>query len=80
MGVQADIARPADVFEGLHVKHEFLDQYVHNKLSMNPVYRETVQIHLENKICPGRECQAIIDSMVEEDGKRNRAGLPRGDY
>ena len=67
------------IFEGLHVDHAVLDKYVHDKLHMLQKDRKEVENHLLH-FCPHGDCQRVIDSIVEEDGKRNRAGLPRGDY
>lgn len=67
------------IFEGLHVKRAVLDRYVHDKLHMPQKDSKRVEYHLLH-LCPHGDCQKIIDSMVEEDEKRNRSGLPRGDY
>ena len=68
-----------EIFEGLHIKRSFLEEYTRNKINMRPAYRKEIEKHLLS-VCDGK-CQEVIDEIVrkEEKGDWKRSQLPDSD-
>ena len=69
------LSDPVDpnIFEGLHVRRAYLERFVHDKLHMKKGERHRIENHLSG-LCPGKQCQHIIDEIVEQD-ERNDSKL-----
>lgn len=80
MQPETEVEIPAKgVFEGLHIKRDFLERYVRDSISLDPEDRLAMNNHF--RICPGKKCQEVINEIVKADEKEDwkLSQMPEGD-